>query len=108
MIGTSERNLFGIKHYAGGCSYDITNFIEKDLDLLDSAFVMLLSNSSDGFMSKFVSSPSLAAERHSKDKGILVQAQVSSRPPALLPILPSLMAQHLEQAKNTHISMRPT
>ena len=79
QIGTSERNLFGINHYAGSWSYDITNFIEKDSDLLDPAFVTLLCNSSDGFMSKLVSGPSLAAERHSKDEGIIVQAQVSLR-----------------------------
>ncbi|KAG1857448.1 glycosyltransferase family 2 protein [Suillus subluteus] len=78
--GASEKNLFGINHYAGNCSYDVMNFIEKDSDLLDSAFVTLLRNSSDAFMSKLVSGPSLAAERHSKDEAIIVQAQVSSRP----------------------------
>ena len=56
------------------------NAIEKDSNLLDSAFVTLLRNSSEGFVSKLVSSPSLATERHSKDEGIIVQAQVSSRP----------------------------
>ncbi|KAH7923638.1 glycosyltransferase family 2 protein [Leucogyrophana mollusca] len=80
VAGASDRNLFGINHYAGNCSYDVTNFIEKDSDLLDSAFVTLLRHSSDGFVSKLVSGPSLAAEQHSKDEGIIVQAQVSSRP----------------------------
>jgi chitin synthase len=80
QIGASERNLFGINHYAGSCSYDIASFVEKDSDLLDSAFVTLLRNSSDGFVSKLVSGPSLAAERHSKDEAIIVQAQASSRP----------------------------
>ncbi|KAH7887285.1 glycosyltransferase family 2 protein [Phlebopus sp. FC_14] len=78
--GASERNLFGINHYAGNCSYDISSFIEKDSDILDSAFVSLLRNSSDSFVSKLVSGPSLAAEKHSKDEGITVQAQVLSRP----------------------------
>jgi len=54
--------------------------VKKHSDLLDSAFVTLLRNSFEGFVSKLVSSPSLAAERHSKDEGIIVQAQVSSRP----------------------------
>jgi len=58
QIGTSERNLFGINHYTGSCSYDITNFIEKDSDLLNSALVTLLRNSSDGFVSKLISCPS--------------------------------------------------
>ena len=76
----TECNLFGINHYAGSASYDVTHFVEKDSNLLDSAFVSLLRNSSDGYVSKLLSGPSLAAERHSKDDQIIVQAQVSSRP----------------------------
>ena len=78
--GFADRKLFGINHYSGSCSYDASHFIEKDADLLDSAFVSLLRNSSEGFVSKLLSGPSLAAERHSKDENIIVQAQVSSRP----------------------------
>jgi chitin synthase len=78
--GTIDRQSFGINHYTGSCSYDISQFVEKDADLLDSAFVSLLRNSSEPFVSKLFSGPSLAAERHSKDDGIIVQAQVSSRP----------------------------
>ena len=55
-------------------------FVEKDLDLVNSAFVSLLCNSSDGFVSKLLFGPSLTAERHSKDAQIIVQAQVSYRP----------------------------
>jgi len=76
----ADRSLFGINHYAGSASYDVAHFVEKDSDLLDSAFVSLLRNSSDAFVSKLLSGPSLAAERHSKDEHIIVQAQVSSRP----------------------------
>ncbi|KAI0048077.1 P-loop containing nucleoside triphosphate hydrolase protein, partial [Auriscalpium vulgare] len=76
----AERNSFAINHYSGNCAYDVTGFIDKDTDLLDSAFVTLLRNSSDGFVSKLFSGPSLAAEKHSKDETIIVQAQVSSRP----------------------------
>ncbi|KAG8219096.1 glycosyltransferase family 2 protein [Butyriboletus roseoflavus] len=78
--GESDRNLFGINHYAGSCSYDISSFIEKDSDILDSAFVSLLRNSSDAFVAKLLSGPSLAVEKHSKDETSIVQAQVSSRP----------------------------
>ena len=80
VAGAPDRNLFGINHYAGNSSYDITGFIEKDADLLDSAFVSLLRNSGDGFVSKLLSGPSLAAEKHNKDENIIVQAQVSSQP----------------------------
>lgn len=78
--GAQDRFLFGINHYAGSASYDIRGFIEKDSDLLDSAYVTLLRGSSDAFVSKLLSGPSLATERHSKDENIVVQAQVSSRP----------------------------
>ena len=81
FAGTSDsRRSFGINHYSNSCSYDISQFVEKNADLLDSAFVLLLRNSSEAFVSKLFSGPSLAAERHSKDDGIIVQAQVSSRP----------------------------
>ncbi|KAI6042199.1 glycosyltransferase family 2 protein [Pisolithus marmoratus] len=74
-------HTFGINHYCGSCSYDVTHFVEKDADLLDAALVTLLRSSSDSFVTKLVSGPSLATEQHSKDESIAVQAQVSSRPP---------------------------
>jgi chitin synthase len=96
-----DRNLFGINHYSGSATYDISKFIEKDSDLLDSAFVSLLRSSMDPFVSKLMSGPSLAAEKHSKDESIIVQAQVSSRPlrqptPILTPdgSLPSTNDEH--------------
>ncbi|KNZ77066.1 Chitin synthase 8 [Termitomyces sp. J132] len=76
----SEKTLFGINHYSGPVSYDVTSFVERDSDLLDSAFVTLLRNSSDPFVAKLLSGPILAAERHHKDENIIVQTQVSSRP----------------------------
>ncbi|KAF8868757.1 chitin synthase [Gymnopilus junonius] len=76
----ADRRQFGINHYAGSASYDATNLVENDADLVDSAFVSLLRASSDTFVSKLLSGPSLAAERHNKDQSIIVQAQVSSRP----------------------------
>ncbi|KAH8118887.1 chitin synthase [Phellopilus nigrolimitatus] len=78
--GAADKSLFGVNHYAGPCSYDATAFIEKDTDLLDPGFVNLLRTSSDSFVSKLVSGPSLATETHQQDASIVVQAQVSSRP----------------------------
>jgi chitin synthase len=80
VVGSTDRSLFGINHYAGSCSYDATGFVEKDTDILDSALVTLLRNSSDPFVSKLFAGPSLAAEKHSKDENMIVQAQVSSKP----------------------------
>ncbi|KAI5116392.1 hypothetical protein M0805_005329 [Coniferiporia weirii] len=78
--GAADKNLFGVNHYAGSCTYDVTAFIEKDSDLFDAGFVSLLRNSTDPFVSKLVSGPSLATETHNQDSSIVVQAQVSSRP----------------------------
>jgi chitin synthase len=76
----ADRMLFGINHYAGSCTYDIRGFVERDTDMLESTFVSLLRNSTDSFVAKLVSGPSMAAEMHQKDANIVVQAQVSSRP----------------------------
>ncbi|KAJ3996161.1 chitin synthase [Lentinula boryana] len=87
---TANRMQFGVNHYAGNCMYDATNFVEEDTDLLDPSFVPLLRNSSDTFVAKLFSGPSLAAEKHYKDESIVVQAQVSSRPlRTLTPIVSS-------------------
>ncbi|KAH7916607.1 glycosyltransferase family 2 protein [Hygrophoropsis aurantiaca] len=75
-----ERRSFGINHYAGQCTYDVTNFVEKDADLLDPAFVTLLRSSTDPLVTKLVSGPSLSTEKHQGDGETIVQAQVSSRP----------------------------
>jgi chitin synthase len=78
--GASDRSTFGISHYGGPCSYDIKDFIEKDTDVLDPSFVTLLRGSSESFVAKLLSGPSMATERHHADESILVSAQVSSRP----------------------------
>lgn len=75
-----ERTLFGINHYTGSVSYDVRNFIEKDSDVLDSSFVLLLRGSTDPFVQKLFSGPSLAAEVHPQDDSTIVQAQVSVTP----------------------------
>lgn len=80
-VNSFEGNhSFGVNHYGGPCNYDVAGFVEKDADLLDSAFVSLMRSSTDPFVAKLFAGPSLAAERHSKDENIIVQAQVSSRP----------------------------
>ncbi|KAG1871344.1 glycosyltransferase family 2 protein [Suillus subalutaceus] len=81
---TDERRSFRINHYAGPCSYDISNFVEKDADLLDPSCVTLLRSSTDVFVAKLVSGPSLSTEKHQSDEETIVQAQVSSRPLRIL------------------------
>ncbi|KAF9017462.1 hypothetical protein BDZ89DRAFT_1140696 [Hymenopellis radicata] len=53
--GQADRTLFGINRYAGQVSYDITRFIEKNADLLDSTVVPLLRNSTEAFVAKLFS-----------------------------------------------------
>jgi chitin synthase len=79
-FATASSGQFGINHYAAPCTYDAADFVERDTDLLDPSFVTLLRTSSDGFIARLLSGPSLSAERHPKDESMIVQAQVSSRP----------------------------
>lgn len=74
----TSRTLFAVNHYAGQCTYDAAGFAKKDADLLDPAFVSILRRSTDGFIARLVSGPSLATEGHPKDPNTVVQAQVSS------------------------------
>ncbi|EJU06309.1 hypothetical protein DACRYDRAFT_19523 [Dacryopinax primogenitus] len=76
----SDRMLFGINHYSGMCTYDVSSFVERERDLVDSSIVMLLRRSNNPFVAKLVCGPSLATEVHPTDADIVVQAQVSSRP----------------------------
>ncbi|KAL0070282.1 hypothetical protein AAF712_002774 [Marasmius tenuissimus] len=78
--GAADRGLFGINHYAGTCVYDVRDFVERDTDLVDAAFVTLLRGSTEAFVAKLFSGPGVAAERHVMDENIVVQAQVMSRP----------------------------
>lgn len=80
ISGPNDRNLFGINHYSGPCSYDVMGFVEKDASLIDPAFVTLLRHSADPFISKLMSGIGMALEKHPKDETIVVQAQVFSRP----------------------------
>jgi len=75
-----ERHMFGINHYSGQCSYDATDFVDGNLDVLDKQLVDLLRTSADSFIAKLVSGPGLATEGHPLDANITVEAQVSSAP----------------------------
>jgi len=80
VAGPNDRNLFGVNHYSGPCSYDVTGFVEKDASLIDPALITLLRHSADPFISKLMSGVGMALEKHPKDETIVVQAQVFSRP----------------------------
>ncbi|KAK4056157.1 hypothetical protein OIO90_002888 [Microbotryomycetes sp. JL221] len=78
--GPGAKSAFGVKHWLGPVTYDGNGFVESDLDALDPEFVALLQSSSDAFVAKLWSGPSLAAEVHPLDESIIVAAQVSSQP----------------------------
>lgn len=75
-----EGRMFGINHYAGQVSYDATDFIDHNADVLDKQLVELLRGSNDSFVTKLVSGPALATEGHPLDENIVVEAQVSVSP----------------------------
>ena len=76
-----RQSSFAVKHYISTVSYTSKNFIEKDLDLLDSEFVRLFRTSStEPLFAKLFSGPSLAIETHPRDSSVLVAAQVSLQP----------------------------
>jgi chitin synthase len=77
---STERHMFGINHYSGSCSYDATDFVDGNADVLDKQLVDLLRGSADSFISKLVSGPGLATEGHPLDSDITVEAQVSVGP----------------------------
>lgn len=79
--GNAPAHTFAIKHYTGTVPYSAGHFVEKDLDLLDAEFVRLFrASSSESFLAKLFSGPSLAAESHPRDPSVLVATQISSQP----------------------------
>ena len=58
------------------CSYEVEQFVEKECRFV-TLDVRHPPNSSDPSVSKLLSGPGLAPERHMKDENIIVQAQAS-------------------------------
>jgi len=81
-LGPAQREgrMFGVSHWAGQVSYDATDFIDSNADVLDKQLVELLRNSHDPFITKLVSGPALSTECHPLDDNIVVEAQVSTAP----------------------------
>lgn len=77
---TGRKLMFGVNHYAGACAYDMSHFVEKNADIVDAQIVSMLRASSDSFVAKLVSGPSISAEGHPLDDNTVVQAQVSIAP----------------------------
>ena len=85
------------------CSYEVKQYVEKDGDLLHSTFVTLLRDSSDPFVSKLLSGPGLAPERHMKDENIIVQA---FRPLRRQPPTSQRSMRYSQQPTNTPILIK--
>ena len=71
------RSTFGVKHYAGDVSYDVTGFLEKNKDTLQVEFIALTKASSDAFVA------SLFQENAKKAEGAAAGAEGGGgrRPP---------------------------
>lgn len=83
--GSGATSAFGVKHYLGTVSYSTKDFVERDSDMFDSEFVRLFRQAStETFLAKLFSGPSLAAESHPRDQTVIVAAQVSQQPLRLL------------------------
>ncbi|KAH6891643.1 chitin synthase 6 [Coprinopsis sp. MPI-PUGE-AT-0042] len=79
--GSRIKTTFFINHFSSPhpTTYSVANFVEKDADLLDVSFLTLLRGSRDGFVSRLVSGPGVATERHARDDNLVVQSQVLGR-----------------------------
>ena len=77
---STPQIAFGIHHYGAPVNYDAHSLINHNIDVLDAQFVGLLRASSDAFVAKLVSGPSIAAECHPIDDDTIVQAQVAVVP----------------------------
>jgi len=93
-----RKLMFGVNHYAGPCTYDAAHFVEKNADIVDAQLVSMLRASSDSFVAKLVSGPSISAEGHPLDANTVVQAQVSVVP-LREPTLSSFETSPLEGSK---------
>ncbi|KAI7937950.1 hypothetical protein MJO28_014870 [Puccinia striiformis f. sp. tritici] len=68
---STSQSVFGIKHWLGPVSYEASGIIQADLGLVDVEFDTLLRNSSDSFVSRLLSGPLLALDRHPLDPSVL-------------------------------------
>lgn len=78
--GSSRNNQFTVNHYNGQCTYDASNFVQKDQDRMDPLMVSTLRSSSNSFVAKLFSGPSLSTKVHPTDNEIITEAQISSKP----------------------------
>ncbi|KAJ2639054.1 hypothetical protein GGF40_001160 [Coemansia sp. RSA 1286] len=84
----NEMNSFTVSHFWGDVSYNIDEFVEKNLDQLSSDFVAVFRGdgtaenpgTENGFVAGLFSNKTLATEVHPKDEKAVVQAQAPSVP----------------------------
>jgi chitin synthase len=75
----ADQALFGIAHYAGAVSYDVRDFIARDVDTLDSGVLNVLRRTNEPFIEKLIAGPAVRVEMHARERGVVVRAQVGSR-----------------------------
>jgi chitin synthase len=75
-----SSSTFGIQHFASTITYDVSGFVEQNIDAIDVTAVSLLKASDDPFIGNLLSSPRLAYDAHPKDHREMVAAQISDVP----------------------------
>ncbi|QRW16570.1 chitin synthase [Rhizoctonia solani] len=75
----ADQALFGIAHYAGSVSYDVRDFVARDVDTLDPGVLNVLRRTNEPFIEKLIAGPAVRVEMHARERGVVVRAQVGSR-----------------------------
>ncbi|KAJ1799460.1 hypothetical protein LPJ59_001812 [Coemansia sp. RSA 2399] len=84
----NEMNSFMVSHFWGDVSYDIENFVDKNLDQLSSDFVAVFRGdgttdnhgSRNDFISGLFTDKSVATEVHPRNEKTVIQAQALAVP----------------------------
>ncbi|TIA79056.1 hypothetical protein E3P89_03500 [Wallemia ichthyophaga] len=78
--GNPPTSQFTINHWGGSVSYEVHEFIHRDQDRLDPMIVSTLRSSSNSFISKLFSGPSISIKMHPVDEETIADSQISTAP----------------------------
>ncbi|KAJ1956518.1 hypothetical protein EC988_001307, partial [Linderina pennispora] len=103
----NEMNSFTVAHFWGSVSYNVDDFVEKNLDQLSADFVAVFRGdgtgenpgTGNGFVAGLFSSKTLATEVHPRNEKAVVQAQAPSVPTRAPSMMRSKKGGHSRVAK---------